>query len=296
MKPESAEAATTALDKAESASALQTPGSMLVHERTRRGLSIQQAAEGLHLDTWIVEAIEANHFLALGAPVYAKGYLRKYALLLELAPDVVVARYEALTDTLPEPTPVPVNTTAPPPRPQWPKYVGWSALAAAVLAVGFVVFEYVWPALEGLTITRTQAPVTASPARPASDEALPPTSAVEPPVESAAESTAPATTSAAEPDGTPAPAAGSGVDSVRVKLAFSASSWTEVYDVAGRRLFYGIAEAGDVHTLAGTPPLEVTVGVASAVAVQVNDRNVVVPRRANRDSARFVIAADGSVR
>ena len=34
----------------------------------------------------------------------------------------------------------------------------------------------------------------------------------------------------------------------------------------------------------------------SAVSVQVNDQPIVVPRRANRDLARFVVEADGSVR
>ena len=53
--------------------ALQSPGTLLQQERIRRGLSVQQAAETLHLDTWIIEAIEVNHFLALGAPVYARG-------------------------------------------------------------------------------------------------------------------------------------------------------------------------------------------------------------------------------
>jgi hypothetical protein len=46
----------------------------------------------------------------------------------------------------------------------------------------------------------------------------------------------------------------------------------------------------------GVPPIRVTLGVASAVDMQVNDRPTVVPRRAGRDSARFVIEADGVVR
>ena len=39
----------------------------------------------------MIEAIEANRFAALGAPVYAKGYLRKYAALLGLVAGVIVA-------------------------------------------------------------------------------------------------------------------------------------------------------------------------------------------------------------
>ena len=84
-----------------------TPGEMLRAERERRGYSVQQAAEELHLDAWVIEAIEANRFEALGAPVYARGHLRKYAALLGLSPATVIERYEALSDTPVEPTPVP---------------------------------------------------------------------------------------------------------------------------------------------------------------------------------------------
>ena len=76
-------------------------------ERERRGHSVQQAAEDLHLDVWVIEALEANRFDALGAPVYAKGHLRKYAALLGLSPATVLERYEALSGTPVEPTPIP---------------------------------------------------------------------------------------------------------------------------------------------------------------------------------------------
>ena len=82
-----------------------TPGGMLRAERERRGYSVQYAAEDLHLDVWVIEALEANRFAALGAPVYAKGHLRRYAMLLGLAPATVLERYEALSGTPLEPTP-----------------------------------------------------------------------------------------------------------------------------------------------------------------------------------------------
>jgi cytoskeleton protein RodZ len=277
---------------------------MLEHERTRQGLSIQQAAEGLHLDAWIIEAIETNRFLALGAPVYAKGYLRKYAVLLGLAPDVIVARYDALTDTPIEPTPVPVMTTAPPPRPKWPKYLGWSLLAALVLAIGFVAFEFLWPAPAVTAPPTTTSTVTAPAPTPSSEPtsvpvvAAPASVAEEPsrpvaPVESTpveARRATPETPSATTPTSAP-----SG-ESIRLTLAFSDPSWAEVYDATGKRLFYDIGQAGRARTVEGAAPLNVVIGVAAAVNVQVNDREIVVPRRANRDSARFVVNGDGSVR
>ena len=72
---------------------------MLRQERELRGLTLQQAAEELNLDRWILEAIEVDRFLALGAPVYARGHLRKYAALLGLSQEMVVDRYDSLTGT-----------------------------------------------------------------------------------------------------------------------------------------------------------------------------------------------------
>jgi cytoskeleton protein RodZ len=278
---------------------MQTPGAMLEHERTRQGLSVQQAAEGLHLDAWIIEAIEANRFLALGAPVYAKGYLRKYALLLGLAPEVVVTRYDALTDTLPEPTPIPVITTTPPPRPKWPKYLAWTLLVLVVVALAVVVYEFVWPMVERFRPSGVQSSVTAAP-EATNTTAAPPvtitTTNEVAPTQAEAEPVAPAAAApmpSSEQVATSAPAATG--DSMRLALAFSESSWVEIYDAAGQRLFYDIGQPGQARTVAGTPPLNVVIGVVGAVKVKLNDRDVVVPRRANRDSARFVVKADGSI-
>jgi len=96
-------------DVVPSAAAAKTPGEMLREERLRQKLSVQQAAEDLHLDVRSVEAIEADDFKALGAPVFARGHLRKYAQLLNLPPELVIGRYEALGD-LGVPTPIPAAT------------------------------------------------------------------------------------------------------------------------------------------------------------------------------------------
>jgi cytoskeleton protein RodZ len=283
-------------DSSAPGAAVQTPGALLQQERIRRGLSVQQSAEGLHLDIWIVEAIESNHFLALGAPVYAKGYLRKYASMLGLAPDVILARYEALTDTPAVPTPVPVITTTPPPRPKWPKYLAWSLLAAAIIGVGFVAFNFLMPAPE--PVTDMAAPESTPVAElqsappPATALAAPERRPVSVPVITPAEVVRQAPVESASATATPA-----AVDAgplVRLRLEFNETSWVEVYDASGQRLVYDIGQPGRPRVVSGNAPLDVVVGVASAVSVQVNDQAVVVPRRANRDSTRFRVGADGT--
>jgi cytoskeleton protein RodZ len=308
-------------DSAAAGTSVQTPGALLQQERIRRGLSVQQSAEGLHLDTWIVEAIEANQFLALGAPVYAKGYLRKYAMLLGLAPDVIVARYEVLSDTPVVPTPVPIITTTPPQRPKWPAYLAWSLLAALAIAIGLVAYKFLMPAPVKPIADETSA--TAS--MPASTSTPIPTPAPTPVIEQAAP--VPVTSSDEKKAATPAapaardapaakaapaasapavvatgpvstgdsPATRPSPPVVRLRLEFNEASWVEVYDAEGQRLLYDIGQPDRVRIVSGAAPLNVVVGLASAVSVQVNDQTIVVPRQANKDSTRFRVRADGSV-
>jgi cytoskeleton protein RodZ len=295
--------ASDTVGNAGSTGAMQTPGTLLQQERKRRELSIQQAAEALHLDAWIIEAIEANRFVALGAPVYAKGYLRKYAVMLGLAPEVIVARYDALSDTLPVPTPVPVITTTPPPRPKWPKIVGWSLLGALIVAIGVAAYRLLMPHELSSVVSGEAQSVVSSLVAPVADAPNQTMEAVAAPVEESAaltERRAPQPEVAAPlavrlPPAEPQ-ASAIGGPIVRLTLQFSDSSWAEVYDAAGQRLFYDIGQPGLSRALSGAAPLNVVIGVASAVSVQVNDQSVAMPRRANRDAARFVVEADGSVR
>ena len=65
----------------ESAAAAPTParsiGERLRAGRERAGLSIAAAAEKLHLDNKVIEALEADRFAELGASVYVRGHLRR---------------------------------------------------------------------------------------------------------------------------------------------------------------------------------------------------------------------------
>ena len=54
-------------------------GARLRSAREARGLTTLQAAEKLHVDARILEALEAEDFAALGAAVYVRGHLRRYA-------------------------------------------------------------------------------------------------------------------------------------------------------------------------------------------------------------------------
>jgi len=260
-----------------------TPGGMLRAERERRGYSVQHAAEEMHLDVRVIEALETNRFEALGAPVYARGHLRKYATLLGLSPATVLERYDALTGAPADPTPIPVAIATPVrvERRRVPRLPLWIAAVIVIVAgLAWLAYELLWVRASDSANTSE----VVAPAVPQQVVSEPPT-VKEPVVQ------APAPVAQVAPQAA-SPAAGE----VRLRLEFTEPSWTEIYDASGKRLMFDMGTPGRVRTVAGTPPLRVSLGLVSAVNAQVNDRPIAVPRRAGWTSAKFVIEADGSVR
>ena len=87
-----------------------------------------------------------------------------------------------------------------------------------------------------------------------------------------------------------------GAGPARLRLSFSADSWVDVHDAAGRRVFAGNGRANSVKTIAGTAPLRVYLGFASGVQLEINDRAVAIgPQFVTGDVARFEAGADGGI-
>ena len=61
-------------------------GDTLREARERRGLTIEQAAQETRISPRFLEALEAEEFDALPAPVYVRGFLRSYANYLRIDP------------------------------------------------------------------------------------------------------------------------------------------------------------------------------------------------------------------
>lgn len=76
-------------------------GTRLRAAREKKGLTLLQAAERLHLDSRILEWLEAENFAALGAPVYARGHLRHYAELVDESPAQLQELYAEATRAAP---------------------------------------------------------------------------------------------------------------------------------------------------------------------------------------------------
>ena len=101
-----------AVDNQSPVEARTPPGSRLQREREKRGWSVVDAAERMHLDPWAIEALEANRFESVGPSVFAKGQLRQYAFILGLPSAEILADYEKLRQVS-----VPA-AVAPPPTPK----------------------------------------------------------------------------------------------------------------------------------------------------------------------------------
>ncbi|HXC10681.1 MAG TPA: helix-turn-helix domain-containing protein [Steroidobacteraceae bacterium] len=288
-------------------------GPRLKAERERRGLSSQKAADELHLDGWVIDALEAENYERIGPSVYAKGHLKRYATLLGLPADEIMAGYESRAQA-PEPEPVqtpnvrlrtdaPVVSDLP-----WPRIAGSVALLLLILGV---LWWKPWhqrsAAVNASTASASGAAESpAAGSAPAEAPAISPSSSPPPAgliPTSLASSTAPAQTPAALPGAGTASGAGAeaeaaaGMGRAHLRMSFSADSWVDIHDAAGRRVFAGNGRANSVKTVAGIAPMRVYLGVASGVQLEINDRAVAIgPQFMAGDVARFVAGADGVLR
>lgn len=241
-------------------------GERLRAAREEQQISLLEIAKELHLDEHKVRALEANDFATLGAPVFAKGHLRKYSELVGVDEREVLGDYYELTRSDGMPPVVgkrrrPGNELSPGP---------WIALVLVVLAL---VFAFWWFTSGRAGSGGASAPPASEPAPAASEQAA--TGAVpesvsvdvsEPPVAATDAGSADDVPS----DAAPAPASPADPESIRVTLSFGEDCWTEITDASGQRLYFELGRAGTTVDVEGAPPLSVLLGSADNVDIRVN--------------------------
>lgn len=88
-------------------------GARLKAARERMGLTLLQVAERLHMDAKAIEALEAERFDELGAPVYTKGHLKRYSELTGDNTQEILNLYaESRKPVLPDLTHIPKAQTS----------------------------------------------------------------------------------------------------------------------------------------------------------------------------------------
>ncbi len=243
-------------------------GARLRAGREKQGLSLAQAAETLYLDPRTLEALEAEDFAALGADVYVRGHLRRYAELIGESPAQLQELY-ARSARAPHP-----DLTRIPHREPGRDAARLVMRSFQGLA-GFALLALLWWLLN--TPGEKPGPLTAA-APPASGAAATQASA------------GAGTHSAGAADGA-APEAGP----TQLGLKFSGLTWVEVSDASGRRLLQGLYAAGSApRTVSGAPPLRVILGNAPAVELRIKDQPLRLAGLVRHDgSARLLIEGDG---
>ena len=267
-------------------------GERLRAGRERSGLSVAAAAEKLHLDLKVIEALEADRFSELGASVYVRGHLRRYADFVGEPGAELVSSYTARDARPPPPdlTQVPQAERRADPR----------RLITPIVALscGAVLLAAIWWVLAG---SRSGTPQTASalpaPVLQPADSAPSGPAGVATPV--ALSSSTPVTPPA---DQVPAAVAQTKRDEsipvreTRLKIDLTNDSWIEVYDSRDQKLFYDVASAGSVQTVSGRGPLRVVLGNATGVTVEVDGQAREIPAGAiDGEAASFVVNRSGSL-
>ena len=273
-------------------------GERLAEARREQQISVVEIAKELHLDEVKVRALERNEFDILGAPVFAKGHLKKYAQLVGVDPDDVLTDYYQLTRSL-ETTPVISVRT----RPRQELTPGpWIAVIVVII---IAVTAYWW---------FTSRPLTQEPEVPqeallpedqesAPEVVVPPETEETPSDEPAVVATAPVveeTPQTPEPvvEDTPEPVVEESPQTAEdgqlfLLVTYTGDCWTEITDASGRRLLFALGQDGRTVELSGAEPFNVLFGNPGNVSVQVNGEDYALPAT-NRPDRPMRLTISGS--
>jgi len=236
-------------------------GERLAAARREQQISVLEVAKELHLDEPKVRALERNDFDVLGAPVFAKGHLRKYAQLVGVDEDDVFADYYQMTRSEGIP---PVVITS---RPRVRQELSPGPWIAVIIVIIVAAASYWWFAVQSETV---EAPQTSPEELPQPGDAVGnTTSEAESVVVAAVLPEEQAVPDIDQPQ--PEPVAQIADGESRLSLSYTGDCWTEISDATGRRLFFDMGRDGRSVELTGEAPFAVLLGNVDNVDVKVND-------------------------
>lgn len=264
---------------------LRSIGQTLREARESQGLSVEEVATRLRLMQRQVDAIEADDFASLGQPVFARGFVRNYAKLLDLPPEALLARMAGDSSD----TRVVTQPPSPPPR-SWLSSP-WLILLmlGLVVAVAVPIGLYLWLNSDsGEEKAQTMPALTAEPAvsPPATDSAAEPAAPPAPPAEPAKAAVAVAASEH------PAAAAANAEPSSPARVLnfeFGDESWVEIRDASGRMVHRQLNTPGSQVEVTGRPPFDLVVGNAAQVRMTYNGRPIDLEPFIEVTVARFTL-------
>lgn len=254
-------------------------GERLSEARREQQIAVIEIAKELHLDEYKVRALERNDFDVIGAPVFAKGHLRKYAQLVKVDEADVMADYYQLNRSAGAP---PVISTRQRPR-QVMSPGPWVAVIVVILVVATA---YWWFAARETT---SEPPVTGEIA-PLPQESEPLDEQQTDIADEAQDIVADEPIVAVEPEPAVEAVAVADDSAMRLRITYSGDCWTEITDASGRRLFFELGKAGRTVNLSGEAPLNILFGDAANVSLEVNGGSFEIPAADRRGrTARLTI-------
>jgi len=227
--------------------------------REARGLTLSDVSEQLRIRAVYLAAIEEENWQAIGAAVYARGFLRTYARFLGLDPEESVAAFNASSGAAAPASTAPAAAPAEPPPAIASPHQGlspviWIASAIAIALVAYVVYN-------AMTLSRPSSGSEAATAVALSASPLPSNSPGPAATDIAAAG------SSAPPSASPSPAGPN-----TLELRFTSASWLRV-SVDGGASIEGTFPAGTVKTFHGKT-VALRVGNAAGVEAFVDGRSV----------------------
>jgi len=291
------------------------PGQLLRAEREALGVTVREVADTLNLSITVIQALEADDYDRLPGVVFARGYIRAYARLLELDPKPLLDLY-----------PGQVNGTVVPSVAQEPGLAEWVRRRPGVVLTGLVlvllavlggVAALLWPeeGIDSLWRSGESATVVVPPlnagddwgwdmdletgSQPGADEeGLPVVDGSD--LEAGAEGWAPgANGPGAEVvpvEGVPAEGAGgqqarriTESGDQRLDLVFSADCWVEVRSASGRVLYSNLSRAGTALQLVGEGPFRIQLGYAPGVTLAFEGEPVALGPHTRNNVATLVL-------
>lgn len=294
-------------------------GQRLRAAREVRSWSREDVAHRLHVPTSVVADIEAERFERLGAPIYLRGYLNKYAALVELPQIIVLRALEGLCEPV-----LKASTDAPPAAPTWERYRvavigGVITLAVAIPMLTLVANRGInapVPQVRSLDESEMSEPVTLAPeplVSPSADQPV------------AAQSTAatipdaPMTTAAVPAPGADSAGVGEADSSVEapenpalmasmtglsapatpgahvLEAYFREDSWIEIFAVDGRAIEQNLVRAGQTRRYESTGAVSVKVGNVSGVDLRADGNLIDLAVHARANVARLRLFEPASV-
>jgi cytoskeleton protein RodZ len=258
-------------------------GEMLRNTREALDLKVKQVAGDLRIEVPYLVALEENDFDEFSAPVFAKGYLKQYALRLGLDDKELLMLYyrQVGTQQIPKLRVQTIETGEDKRQARW--LITGSVVVLAVAAVSFWQFSTL----------ENEMPVISQVANISDTELARATLAEEPQIMTVTTLTAldPAGQLVMDPVEDPAEVV---VPALQVEIVFHEDCWAVVIDARGERLFYGLGRAGARSRFSATPPASFFLGNANGVDILVDNAPYGIPDESRQGNlARFVILESG---